>query len=167
MRQLSRGTIFAGAMLTALLGGCTSVRAPEAPSILGEPARPSARQPVLDNDLIGVWSIARAELSGKVLVTPPEFELRISGNQYSAGVPSGPADKGRIALFGDELAGQARRLDVIGEVGQNKGKRIPALYRMVGRDLEIIYDMSGNNRPTEFVSREGSQLFRATYRKKQ
>jgi len=55
---------------------------------------------------------------------------------------------------------------VVGEVGPNKGKRFSALYRMVGRELEIVYDLSGVNRPVDFVSRDGTQLLRVTYSKK-
>ena len=96
----------------------------------------------------------------------PEFELKIADDRYASGLSSGPNDRGRVVLFGDELAGQARRMDVVGEVGPNKGRRFPALYRFVKGDLEIIYDLSGMNRPTEFVSREGTQLFRVSYRRK-
>ncbi len=159
--------ILAGLLFTGgvFLAGCAGGGGNAPMSILGESAG-RHRQPLVDSDLGGLWAIKSAELAGKPLVTPPEFELRITENRYSAGVSSSYSDHGRIELFGDELAGQARRLDVVVEVGMNKGKRIPALYRMIGRDLEIIYDMSGASRPTEFISREGTQLFRATYRKK-
>ncbi len=157
-------SMLAGVML--MLAGCASERA-QPVSILGDTLRSQNRQPIVDNDLAGLWSVKNAEMAGKPLVMPPDFELRITDNRYGTGISSSYADRGRIELFGDELAGQARRMDVIGEVGPNKGKRFSALYRMVGRDLEIVYDLSGDNRPTDFVSREGTKLFRVTYKKKQ
>ncbi len=156
------GLLLIGGMF---LSGCAGDRDKAPMSILGESPR-SHRQPLVDSDLNGLWAIKSAELAGKPLVTAPEFELRITDDRYGAGLSSSYSDRGRLELFGDELAGQARRLDVIVEVGMNEGKRIPALYRMIGRELEIIYDMSGTSRPTDFVSREGTQHFRATYRKK-
>ena len=123
------------------------------------------RDPVVDRDLNGTWLIRKAELGGKSLSLPPTFELQIAGTQYRAGTP--PAnDRGKIILFGDELAGQAARMDVVGEDGPYKGKRYPAIYRFIGRELEICYDLSEKERPGEFVSGDGTLLFRVTYYKK-
>ena len=123
------------------------------------------REPVVDRDLNGTWLIRKAELGGKPLPVPPTFELQMAGSQYRAGIPP-PSDRGKIILFGDELAGQAARMDVVGEEGPNKGKRYLAIYRFVGRELEICYDLSEKERPNEFISREGTTLFRVTYYKK-
>ena len=123
------------------------------------------RTPVTDNNLNGTWLIRKAELGGKNLPMPPTFELQISGTQYRAGV-SALNDRGKIVLFGDEIAGQAARMDVVGEDGPNKGKRYPAIYRFVGRELEICYDLAEKERPVEFVSKEGTMLLRVTYYKK-
>ena len=123
------------------------------------------REATTDSALNGTWLVRKAEMSGKNLPMPPGFELQISGTQYRAGVPP-MADRGKIVLFGDELAGQAARMDVVGEDGPNKGKRYPAIYRVSGRELEICYDLSEKDRPQEFVSREGTMLLRVTYYKK-
>lgn len=123
------------------------------------------REPVIDRDLNGTWLIRKAELGGNNLPMPPTFELQIAGTQYRAGPPP-YGDRGKIVLFGDELAGQAARMDVVGQDGPNKGKRYPAIYRFVGRELEICYDLAEKERPGEFASREGTMLFRVTYYKK-
>jgi uncharacterized protein (TIGR03067 family) len=161
LRYLSAVFIFA-----ATLFGCATERQKPPISILGESPRTQARSPIVDSDLTGVWQVLKAEMAGKPMQFGTDFELKIVGDRYATGVPSGYSDRGRIELFGDELAGQARRMDVIGEVGMNKGKRFPALYRVQGRTLEVVYDLSGANRPNEFVSVEGTQLFRATYQRK-
>ena len=123
------------------------------------------RETVTDTKLNGTWLIRKAELGGKNFPMPPSFELNIEGNQYRAGVPQ-LIDRGKLVLFGDELAGQAARMDVVGEDGPNKGKRYPAIYRFNGRDLEICYDLSEKDRPVEFQSREGTMLLRVTYSRK-
>ncbi len=123
-------------------------------------------EPVIDGNLTGTWLIKKAELGGKDFQAPG-FELQIAGDQYRAGTPP-PADRGKLVLFGDELAGEARRMDVVGESGPNKGKRLPAIFRMSSnnRELEICYDLAGKERPGDFVSREGTQTLRVTYAKK-
>ena len=112
--------------------------------------------------------VRRAELGGKSFPAPG-LELEIHGNEYRVSGPSVTSDSGLIVLFGDELAGELRRMDVVGENGPNKGKRFPAIYRFAGngRELEICYDLSQKDRPPEFVSRQGTMQFRVTYTRKQ
>lgn len=117
-----------------------------------------------DVELEGVWQVERATTAGKPLALPG-FVLTISGNRYEVGAPQ-PNDRGSLVLFGDELAGEPRRMDVLGESGPNKGKRYPAIYRMQGRSMDICYDLSEKERPTEFVSRDGSRTLCITYLKK-
>ncbi len=127
------------------------------------PRRPP--EPITDTDIVGTWQIKSAELAGKNLPMPPTFELRINANLYAAGVAP-TFDRGKLVFFGDELAGQVRRMDVLGEEGPNKGKRYPTIYRMNGRELEICYDLSQKDRPTDFVSREGTMVLGVTYVRK-
>ena len=127
------------------------------------------RDAVIDAALDGTWRISKAELGGKNFSVPAEFELQIAGNKYRAGSVANaapPGDRGKLILFGDELAGEAARIDVVGEDGPNKGKRYPAIYRFNGRELEICYDLSEKQRPREFVSLDGTMLLRVTYRRK-
>jgi hypothetical protein len=154
------------AVAATLVGGCATDRPDRPMTILGEPLDKMRQEALTDSSLYGIWAIRSAELAGKPFAFPPDFELRIAGARYGVGPAGNYVDRGRVELFGDELAGQPRRLDTVGEVGPNKGKRYSALYRFVGRDLEIIYDLSGANRPVDFVSRAGTQLLRVTYSKK-
>lgn len=57
-------------------------------------------------------------------------------------------------------------MDVVGEDGPNKGKRYPAIYRFGSRELEICYDLAEKERPSDFVSREGTLLLQVTYYKR-
>lgn len=139
--------------------------------VLSSCAKPEfhERDTVVDIQLSGTWLIKKAEFAGRDLPIPPGIELEVIGGRYrvhSITNAAMPTDRGRIVLFGDELAGQAARMDVVGEDGPNKGKRYPAIYRFNGRELEICYDLSEQERPTEFVSREGTMLLRVTYTRK-
>ena len=122
---------------------------------------------VTDSDLNGTWTIRKAELAGKNF-SFPGFELQIQGTQYRAGGAGALNDQGKLVFFGDELQGENKRLDVVGESGPNAGKRYPAIYRLLsnGRELEICYNMLQTDRPNEFVSREGTMLLRITYARK-
>lgn len=145
---------FLPGMFAMLLISCASQHGP----------RPHA--PESDHDIDGAWIIQSAELGGKPYAFPPGFGIRINGNAYGAGVPP-YNDRGRLVFFGDELAGEPGRIDVLGEDGPNKGKRYPAIYRLLsGRELEICYDLAGMERPREFVSREQTRQLRVTYVRK-
>ncbi len=127
------------------------------------------REAIVDIQLSGTWLIKKAEFAGRDLPVPPGIEMDVVGGRYKvASVTNAamPSDRGRIVLFGDELAGQAARMDVVGEDGPNKGKRFPAIYRFNGRELEMCIDFSEKDRPGEFASRKDSLLLRATFMKK-
>ena len=130
-----------------------------------------ARARAVDTTLIGSWVVKNADLGGKPFSLPPGFELKINGAEYGirdVNKSSSYVDVGALVFFGDELAGEPRRLDVMGKEGPNKGKRIPAIYRvsLSGREFEICYDLGEKERPTDFVSREGTQWLRVSYVRK-
>ena len=119
------------------------------------------REPVSDNQINGTWEIKAAEFGGKDFKAPG-FILEIAGNRYRGG--TGPQlDTGSLVFYGDEVAGEAKRMDVLGESGPNKGRKMLAIYRFVGPDLEACYDLSGMDRPSSFESKAGTMLFRVTY----
>ena len=58
-----------------------------------------------------------------------------------------------------------KTIDVTGVKGPNQGKTFLAIYELKGDDLRVCYDLSGKQRPTEFKSAEGTQLFLVTYKR--
>ncbi len=127
------------------------------------------REVIVDIQLSGIWLVKKAEFAGRDLPVPPGIEMEVIGGRYKVGSITNvamPTDRGRIVLFGDELAGQAARMDVVGEDGPNQGKRFPAIYRFNGRELEMCIDFAQKDRPGEFASRKDSLLLRATFAKK-
>jgi uncharacterized protein (TIGR03067 family) len=111
----------------------------------------------------GTWLPSVAELGGeaypeKVLKT---MKLVVKGDAYTVTVGD-VTDKGTVKL---DAAAKPKTLDIMGTDGPNKGKTILAIYERDGDTLKVCYDLSGKNRPTEFKTTKGTQLFLVTYKR--
>ncbi len=113
--------------------------------------------------LNGTWLPATAELGGKPF--PEEFRkitrLMIDGERYTVTVGD-QIDRGTVKL---DSSAKPKALDITGTEGPNKGKTIPAIYERDGDTLRVCYDLSGQSRPKEFKTTEGSLLFLVTYQR--
>jgi uncharacterized protein (TIGR03067 family) len=117
-----------------------------------------------DGDTIqGTWLPATVELAGKPF--PDEvrksMKLVVKGDGYTVTVGKG-VDKGTIKL---NPSAKPKAMDISGTDGPNKGKTLLAIYERDGDKLRICYDLSGKSRPTEFKTKEGTQLFLVTYQR--
>ena len=117
-----------------------------------------------DGDTIqGTWLPSAAELGGKTF--PDEvrktIKLVVKDDKYTVTVGK-QVDQGIVKV---NPAAKPKALDVTGTDGPNKGKTIQAIYERDGDTLRICYDLSGKSRPTEFKTREGTQLFLVTYKR--
>jgi uncharacterized protein (TIGR03067 family) len=111
----------------------------------------------------GTWLPATAEFGGKMF--PDEvrktIKLVVKDDKYT--VTTGKVvDQGTIKL---NPAAKPKALDITGTDGPNKGKTILAIYERDGDTLRICYDLSGKGRPSEFKSKEGTQLFLVSYKR--
>jgi uncharacterized protein (TIGR03067 family) len=111
----------------------------------------------------GTWLPSAAELGEKAF--PDEvrktIKLVVEGDRYTVTVGK-EVDRGTVKL---NPRASPKELDVTGTEGPNKGKTIPAIYERDGDTLRVCYDLGGKSRPTEFKTREGTQLFLVTYRR--
>jgi uncharacterized protein (TIGR03067 family) len=111
----------------------------------------------------GSWLPSAAELGGKIF--PDEvrksIKLVIKDDKYTATVGK-VVDQGNIKL---DPAAKPKKMDIAGTDGPNKGKTIPAIYELDGDTLRICYDLSGKSHPTEFKTKEGTQLYLVTYKR--
>jgi uncharacterized protein (TIGR03067 family) len=117
-----------------------------------------------DGDTLeGTWLPSAAELGGKMF--PEEIrktiKLVVNDDKYTVTVGE-QVDKGTVKL---NPSAKPKELDITGTEGPNKGKKIPAIYERDGDTLRVCYDLSGKNRPTEFKTKEGTQLFLVTYKR--
>jgi len=115
-----------------------------------------------DGDAIqGTWLPAAAELGGKAF--PDEvrktIKLVLKDDKYTVTVGK-EVDQGTVKL---NPAAKPKEMDITGTDGPNKGKTILAIYERDGDTLRVCYDLGGKNRPTEFKTKEGTQLFLVTY----
>jgi uncharacterized protein (TIGR03067 family) len=165
--------LVAAGVAAALLGACTTVppapeRAPVASGATtggaaGATAGVATTKPAMIRfDMSGTWMPRQSEMSGKALALPTGFVLQVKGDRYGAGIAPNFNDAGRIETVSQDANG-VQHLNIMSEMGQNKGRTIPAIARMNGNELEVCYDMEFKARPTEFVSREGTRHFRVVY----
>lgn len=117
-----------------------------------------------DDSFDGTWVPSSTELGGKKL--PDEFgksiKLVIKGDKYTVTVEKEGTDEGTVKLM---PSATPKAMDITGTKGPNKGKTILAIYEHKGDMLRVCYDLSGNKRPTEFKTREGTQLFLVEYKR--
>ena len=111
----------------------------------------------------GTWLPSTAELGGKMF--PDEvrktIKLVVKDDKYTVTVGK-QVDQGTVKL---NSAAKPKELDITGTDGPNKGKTILAIYERDGDTLRVCYDLSGKNRPKEFKTKEGTQLFLVTYKR--
>ena len=117
-----------------------------------------------DSDsLQGTWLPSTAELGGKMF--PDEvrktIKLVVKEDKYTVTVGK-QVDQGTVKL---NPKAKPKELDLTGTDGPNKGKTFLAIYERDGDTLRVCYDLSGKNRPTEFKTKEGTQLFLVTYKR--
>ena len=116
-----------------------------------------------DDTLQGTWLPSTAELSGKLF--PDEVRktitLVVKDDKYTVTVGK-EVDQGTVKL---NPAAKPKEMDITGTDGPNKGKTILAIYERDGDTLRVCYDLSGKSRPTEFKTKEGSQLFLVAYKR--
>ena len=111
----------------------------------------------------GTWLPAAAELGGKMLPDKVRETIRlvIKDGKYKATVGE-VVDQGTVKL---NAAAKPKKMDITGTDGPNKGKTIPAIYELDGHTLRICYDLSGKSHPTEFKTKEGTQLYLVNYKR--
>lgn len=109
----------------------------------------------------GRWLLVHAEmagaaapdlLAGRIILefTPGRYTVRFGGATADAGSWEPGAAEGELLLRGER--------------GANQGREIPALWRLVGAELEICYGFAGE-RPTTFATRPGIPWYLARYRR--
>src|SRR5262249_46747238 len=113
--------------------------------------------------LNGTWKPASAEIAG---VKFPEGKLKqlalpTAGEKYT-GKAGEAVDKGTVKI---DASSKPKAMDIVGTDGPNKGKTFLAIYEFDKDTLRVCYDLTGKNRPTEFVSSKEKPFFLVTYKR--
>ncbi len=115
------------------------------------------------DSISGTWLPETAELAGQKF--PDEIrktiKLVVDEGKYTATVGK-LVDRGTVKV---NSSAKPTELDIVGSEGPSKGKTILAIYERDGDTLRICYDLGGKNRPTEFKTAEGTQLYLVTYKR--
>ena len=113
----------------------------------------------------GNWKPVKAELAGQPMTDAvlKSISLKLDNGKYEVFVGEEP-DRGTYTL---DSTAKPKSMTIMGTDGPNHGKTFPAIYELKGDTLRICYDLSGVQRPTEFKSVAGTQLYLVTYNRKQ
>lgn len=118
---------------------------------------------VPQKELNGVWTLSSGLVAGKNM--PKEvlssMKLELTDGKYVMTNAEG-ADKGDFSV---DAKADPKTMDIEGKEGPNKGKKFPCIYKLIGDELTICYDLSGKARPTEFESKEKTMQFLAVYQR--
>jgi uncharacterized protein (TIGR03067 family) len=111
----------------------------------------------------GKWKVESAEAGGKALDSPKlrDMVVTITGDRYEALV-NDSTDRGSISL--DETK-SPKTVDSTDTEGEDAGKVLLGIYELKGDTLRVCYAIKGGERPTEFVTKEGSTWLIITYRR--
>lgn len=130
----------------------------------GDGPKQGAKEAEADSKAMrGTWLPESAVLGGNPFPDEVRKSIRLvlSDGKYTVTVGDQP-DEGTTTI---DASKKPKHLDIVGTKGPNKGKTFYAIYELNGDTLKVCYDLSGTGRPTEFKSKEGTQLFLATYRR--
>ena len=111
----------------------------------------------------GTWQLVEAEVGGMKLPedVTKNIQLILKGDHYTVVTADGK-DEGTVR---SRQGKTFEELDITGTKGPNQGKTFPAISELDGDTLKICYDLSGRQRPKEFKSKPGTQLFNAVYKR--
>jgi uncharacterized protein (TIGR03067 family) len=111
----------------------------------------------------GTWQLVEAEVGGMKLPedVTKNIQLILKGDRYTVVTAEGK-DEGTVR---SKPGKTFEELDITGTKGPNKGKTFLAISELDGDTLKICYDLSGRQRPKEFKSKPGTQLFNAVYKR--
>ncbi|NBN64480.1 TIGR03067 domain-containing protein [Pannonibacter tanglangensis] len=110
--------------------------------------------------LQGRWLQVRFEENG--LVDPPDSHglpgaiTTITGTRFHVAIPGGETIL--EGLFELDATTQPKSITWIDTIGEDAGKRLPAIYRLEPDSFVFVAADAGMNRPTEFTTRPGLTL---------
>jgi uncharacterized protein (TIGR03067 family) len=113
----------------------------------------------------GLWQPLKAELSGE---TAPDMllarmTLTLREGRYLVHFGGEVSDRGTFTLSPGEPHAE---INLHGEAGANAGKKIPAIFQLVGDRLRICFGLDGL-RPDTFTTASETRFYLVTYRRTQ
>src|SRR5262245_11009724 len=106
--------------------------------------------------MVGKWKLEKAELGGQdalMLLKDLKFEITGLGEEKDEGT------------FTVDPSKSPKEMDIKSTGGPNKGKTIPAIYKLDGDTLTIAYELGGGKRPEKFETKPDTKHFLAVYKR--
>ena len=126
-------------------------------------------QPDDAKSIEGVWQPITGEIGGQPVpdTVLNSIILKLENGKYEAMGGNLP-DRGTYTM---DSASKPKSMSITRTEGVNSGKTFPAIYELNfspsnGDTLKICYDLSGAQRPAEFKTTAGTQLYLVTYNRK-
>jgi uncharacterized protein (TIGR03067 family) len=113
--------------------------------------------------LVGKWKLEKAKLNGMDITEQfktLDFEIPAEG-KYTLKL-GGQPDEGTLTVDSTKTP---KHMEIKGTGGPNKGKTIPAIYKLDGDTLVVCYNLGGGERPAAFESKPDTKVFLATYKR--
>jgi len=129
--------------------------------------------------LLGAWTVIRAELGGEAM--PPEAAARVGiefdssdalcaslHGEYRVRFAGEVSDAGRFELLAQTENHPHRQITLHGKVGTNAGRTLPGIFQLKGDRLRICLALEGKIPPIEFASNRtanAAPCYLVTYRR--
>jgi uncharacterized protein (TIGR03067 family) len=111
----------------------------------------------------GLWRPLKAELSGETApaMVLERMTLTLHEGRYQVHFGGEISDQGSYALTPGSPHAE---MTLHGEAGANAGKKIPAIFQLVGDRLRICFGLDGT-RPQAFATAATTRFYLVTYRR--
>jgi uncharacterized protein (TIGR03067 family) len=115
--------------------------------------------------LQGTWKLVSLEVDGKKATKgdiKKEQKMVVEGDKFSSTVDDKHSFKGTFKL---DASKKPKAVDAVVTEGEYKGKTLLGIYEVEGDTMRACYAPPGKERPTEFVSKEGSGTYLYAYKR--
>ena len=109
--------------------------------------------------LTGKWAPQSAELGGQVFQVE---NFRGATLQLTMDTYEFAGDKGTYSVLSTR---PPAKMDIRGREGPNAGRTIQSIYELSGDQLTVCYQLGSGERPIDFTSAKGSQVFLVRYKR--
>jgi uncharacterized protein (TIGR03067 family) len=113
----------------------------------------------------GTWAVVLEEMDGKKATEEnkkADVKLTVKDGKYTVHFGEKQVATGEIKL---DAGKTPRQIDAVAADGEFKGKAMPGIYEVKGDTMRVCFAQPGQERPTEFRTKEGSGQMLLSYKR--